>query len=121
MREDVRMAEDIYGPSVPNLQGKTVPHYIQNFESLLMVKRLWRSHWTPVNMTKDLIECYDNLNTRGCSDELIFGDSNEQPIPFDYYNFLNDDDENGNNIPGTLVDNDFLDNEGVEERVVLND
>ena len=32
-----------------------------------------------------------------------FGDFRDQPIPTQYYDFLNDDYDN--NIPGTLVDN----------------
>ena len=37
-------------------------------------------------------------------DALIFGNFIDQPIPPDYYNFLNDDDDDGNNIPGTCID-----------------
>ena len=55
-------------------------------------------------MTEDLIELYETFNTKLCLDELIFGNFNDQPIPSDYYNLLNDDSDNGNNIPGTPVD-----------------
>ena len=51
----------------------------------------------------------------------LFGDFKEQTITYSYYNFLNDDNDEGNNIPGTPVDNALLDNEGVEYAVVTND
>ena len=41
------------------------------FESLLTGKRLRRSHWTPVNMTEDVIERYDTFNTKCCPKDLI--------------------------------------------------
>ena len=50
-----------------------------------------------------MIELYDTFNTKGCPDELIFGDFNDQPISSDYYNFLNDDNDDGNIIPGTPI------------------
>ena len=37
------------------------------YESLLTGKRLRRSHWTPFNMTEDVIEQYDTFNTKVCS------------------------------------------------------
>ena len=39
-----------------NLQG--------GFESLLTGKRLRQSHWTPFNMTEDVIEQYNNFDTK---------------------------------------------------------
>ena len=36
LREDVEMAEDIYGPSVPHFQGKTVHHSIHNMEPVMV-------------------------------------------------------------------------------------
>ena len=42
-----------------NLQGGYV------FERLLTSKILRWSHWTPVNMTEDVIEQYDTFNTKG--------------------------------------------------------
>ena len=42
-----------------------------SFEILLTVKRLWLSHWNPLNMTEYVIERYDTFNTIGCPDELI--------------------------------------------------
>ena len=56
-------------------------------------------------MNEDVIEKYDTFNTKGFPNELIFGNFNDQPIPSDYYNFLNDydDDDDGNNFPGTPV------------------
>ena len=59
-------------------------------------------------MTEDLIERYDTLNTKGYPDKLIFGNFNDQPIPSNYYNFLNDDNEDGNNIYGNPIDDDPL-------------
>ena len=56
-----------------NLQGGNV------FESLITGKRLWRSHWTPVNMNEDFIELYDTFNTKGFPEDLIFGYFNDQP------------------------------------------
>ena len=64
-------------------------------------------------MTEGVIELYDTFNTKLCPDELIFGGFNEQPIPSDYYNFLNDDNDNGNNIPKNPIDYTLSDNEGV--------
>ena len=55
-------------------------------------------------MTKDTIERYDTFNTKGYLYEIVFCDFNDQPIPSEYYNFLNNDGNDGNNIPGTLVD-----------------
>ena len=68
-------------------------------------------------MTEYGIKWYDNFNTKGCPDELIFGKLNYQPIPY----FLNNDDDNGNNVPGTPVDNALPDNKVVECTVVPND
>ena len=61
-------------------------------------------------MTEDAIEYYDTFNTKGCPYELIFGDFNDQSIPSDYYNLLNDDNDDGNNIPVNLFDDVLLDN-----------
>ena len=60
-------------------------------------------------MTEDVIKCYDIFNTKGCQNELLFGKILDQPIPPNYYDLLNDDndDDNENNIPGTPVA-DFL-------------
>ena len=51
-----------------------------------------------------MIERYDNFNTKGSPYELLFGDFYYQPIPPDYYDLLNDDDDDINNTPGTPVD-----------------
>ena len=56
-------------------------------------------------MTKFWIKNFDDFNKKWCPDELIFGNFNDQPIPPDYYNCLNDDDDDGNNIHGTPVEN----------------
>ena len=72
-------------------------------------------------MTEGVIEQYDTFNTKGCPDELIFGGFNDQPIPSDYYNIINDDNDDGKNIPGTPIDDALLDNKGVEDIVVPKD
>ena len=36
LREDVRMDEDIYGPSVPHFQVKTVRHKFQHVEPIIV-------------------------------------------------------------------------------------
>ena len=64
-------------------------------------------------MNKDVIERYDTFNTKVFPYGLLLGDFNDQPIPYDYYNLLNDDNENGINIPGTPVGDPLLENEGV--------
>ena len=61
-------------------------------------------------MAKNAIELYDTFNTEGFPDEVIFGDFNYQPIPSNCYNFLNNDSDNGNNIPGAPVDNTLPEN-----------
>ena len=68
-----------------------------------------------------MIELYDTFNTKGCTDKLIFGNSNDQPISFNYCNFLNCDNDNGNNIPGNPVECALTDNKVVEDSVVPND
>ena len=55
------------------------------------------------------------------SKRIIFGDFNDQPIPYNYYNFLNDDDDDGNNIPRNPVEYALPQNEGVKDAVVPND
>ena len=62
------------------------------------VCRLQQSHWNPVNMTEDFIERYDTLNTKGCPEDLIFGDFNDKPIPSTYSDLTNDYDNNGTQI-----------------------
>ena len=88
---------------------------------LLTGKRLQRSHWNTVNINEDVIEFYDTVNTKGCPDELVFGNFNEKNIPFDYYNLLNDENDDDNNIHDTTVDNDLLYNEVVGYAVLTND
>ena len=72
-------------------------------------------------MTQDVLDHHDTFNTKGCPDELVFGNFNDQPVPSDYYNILNDDDDNDNDIPGTPVGDTLPDNEGVEYVVFPND
>ena len=61
------------------------------------------------------------LTPKRCPYKRIFGDFNGQPIPSDYYKFLNDDDDDGNNIPGTPVDDYLPYNKVVKYAVVTND
>ena len=46
---------------------------------------------------------------------------NGHPIPSNYYNFLNDDNDEGNNNTGTPIFNYLPENEVVEDSVVPND
>ena len=55
-------------------------------------------------MNKDLTKQYDTINTKGCHDELISDDFNDQLILSDYYNFLKDDNDDDDNVSGTPVD-----------------
>ena len=73
---DQKVGAIIQGPQY-NLQGGYF------LESLITEKRLRCSNWTPVNTTEDVISRYDTFNTKGCPDELIFGNFNDQPIPSD--------------------------------------
>ena len=41
-------------------------------------------------MTEDVIERYDNFNTKGSPEDLIFGGFYNQPIPSTYYDLTND-------------------------------
>ena len=71
-------------------------------------------------MTEDVIERYDIFNTKGCTDELISGNLIYKTIPSNYYNFLNDDDDDVNNISGTPVDDSLPNNGRVEYSVMPN-
>ena len=90
------------------------------FYSLLIRKCIRRSHLSTVNKTKYAIVRYDTFNSKVFPDEQIFWKFNDQPIPYDYYNFLNYDDDDGNNITGNPIDNALPDNEGVGYAVVPN-
>ena len=83
---------------------------------LLTGKHLRWSHWTHVNMAEDVIEEYNTFNTKGCQEDLIFGDFNDQPIPSTYTDLTNGYDDDGTQIYASLMDN-----EGVEDAVVPND
>ena len=61
-------------------------------------------------MAKDFIERYDTFNTKGCKEDLIFGDFNDHPIPSTYSDITNYYDGDG-----TQIDADLTDNEGVED------
>ena len=49
-----------------------------------------------------------------------FVDLHIQPITPNYYDLLNDNDDNANNTPGTTVEDVFIDNGGVVDEVVPN-
>ena len=72
-------------------------------------------------MIEDMIERYFKFNTKICTYKLIFGNFNDETIPPNYYNLLNDDDGDGNNSPDTPVDDSLPDNEGVDYEFVTND
>ena len=103
------VGEIFLGPQY-NLQG----WYL--FESLLIVKRLQRSHCTPVNIPEGFIEQYNNLNAKGCPEDLLFGYFNNQHIPSTYYDIINDC--YGDDTP---IDAYLADNEGVEDSIMPND
>ena len=67
-------------------------------------------------MTDDVFERYDTFNTKGFPEDLIFGDFNDQPIPFTYSDLTNDYDDDGTQIDAALTDN-----KQVEYAVVPND
>ena len=67
-------------------------------------------------MTEDVIERYDTFNTKGCPEDLILGDFNDQPIPSTYSDLTNDYEDNGTQIDASLTEN-----EGVEDAIVPND
>ena len=66
-------------------------------------------------MTEDFIKQYDTFNTKGCPEDLIFGDFNDQPIPSTYSDLTNDYDDDGTQINAFLTDS-----EGVEDAGVTN-
>ena len=86
------------------------------FEILLTGKHLRWSHWNSINMTNDIIEQYGTLNTKGCPEDLNFGDFNDQPTPSTYSDLTNYYDGNSTQINATLMDN-----KEVEYSVVTND
>ena len=103
---DKIVREIVLGPQY-NLQGGYL------FDILLTGKTPQRSHCTPINITEDLIELYETFNTKWCPYELIFGNFNDQPIPTDYYDLLNDENGDENNMTGTTIDDVLLDSKGV--------
>ena len=66
-------------------------------------------------MTEEVIEQYDTINTKGCPQDLIFGNFNDQPIPSTYSDLTNYYDNDGTKIEAALMEN-----EGVEDSVVPN-
>ena len=68
-----------------------------------------------------MIQRYDTFFITVCRDEVSFGYFNDQIIPSNYYDFLNDANVDGNNITGATVDYALPNNKGVEYAVVQND
>ena len=56
-------------------------------------------------MNEDVIERYDTINTKGCTEDLIFGDFNDQPIPSTYFDVKNYYDDDGTKIVAAIMDN----------------
>ena len=54
-------------------------------------------------MTEDVIERYDTINTKGCPEDLNFGDFNDQPIPSTYSDLTNYYDDDGTQIVAALM------------------
>ena len=69
-------------------------------------------------MNKDVIEHYDTFDTNRWPDKLIFDSFNDQTIPSNCYNFLNDGNDDGNNSPGNFFENDLPYSKGVEDTVI---
>ena len=72
-------------------------------------------------MIEDAIKHYATFNTKGCPYGPTFGYLNDQSIPSNYYDFLNDANVDGNNITGATVDYALPNNKVVEYAVVQND
>ena len=72
-------------------------------------------------MNQDVIEHYGTFDTNRWPDKLIFDHFNDQTIPSNCNNFLNEDNDDGNNLPGNFVENDLPDNKRVEDTVIPND
>ena len=56
-------------------------------------------------MNEDGLERYDMFNTKVCTEDLVFGDFNDQPIPPTYSDLTNDYDDDGTQIYAALKDN----------------
>ena len=54
-------------------------------------------------MTEGVIERYNTFNTKGCPEDLIFGDFNYQPIPSTYSDLKNYYDDDGTQIDAALT------------------
>ena len=72
-------------------------------------------------MTEDFIERYDNLNTKGCPEDLIFGDFNNQLIPCTYLDIKHDYDDNRTQIDAALADKKLVGGEVVPNYENKND
>ena len=72
-------------------------------------------------MAKYVIERYENFNIKGCTNKIIFGIFNDQPIPPDYNNLLNDDNDDVNNITGTPADYALPEKKGAKDAVTTNE
>ena len=61
LKEDVGMSDEIYGPSVPHLQGKNVHYKVQNMELIIVPN-------TPkgiLDRYNNVTLCYDLMNING--------------------------------------------------------
>ena len=67
-------------------------------------------------MTEDFIEWYDTFNTKGCPEDLIFGDFNDQTIPPTYSDLTYDYENYGTQIDAALTYNEWM-----EDAVLPND
>ena len=59
-------------------------------------------------MTEDVLERYDDFNTKVCREDLVLGYSNNQPIPYTYSDLINDYDYDGTPTDASLEDNEEL-------------
>ena len=75
-------------------------HWYRNYRGRIGIRKYFKNKW----------KCGRHL-----------GDFNDKLVPSNYYSFLNDDDDDVNNIPGTPVDNSLPENEGGEYDVITYD
>ena len=61
LREDVRMTEDIYGPSIPHLKGKIVRRKVQNVEPV----KITNVPKTILDKYKEVTICCDLMHING--------------------------------------------------------
>ena len=56
-------------------------------------------------MTEDVIGRYNNFITKGCPEDLFWGDFNNQPTPSTYFYLTNDYDDDSTPIYAALANN----------------